>query len=54
VEVLVQRNQPLLVHMGVNLGGGDVGMTEQLLDDTQVGSAFEQVGGEGVAKRMGV
>ena len=36
--------------VGVDLGGGDVGVAEQGLHDAQVGAAFEQVGGEGVTQ----
>ena len=36
--------------MGVDLGGGDVGMAEQHLHRAQIGAAFEQMGGEGVAQ----
>ena len=36
------------------LCGRKVGVTEQLLHGTQVGTTVEQVGGEGVAQRVGV
>ena len=39
--------------MGVDLGGGDVGVAQQGLDDAQVGAALQQMGGEGVAKDVG-
>jgi len=43
--------QPRLVQdVGVDHGGRDVGVTEQLLDGTDVVSGLEQVGGEGVAQ----
>ena len=32
---------------GVDLGGLDVGMAQELLDETQVGAAFEHQGGGG-------
>ena len=38
--------------VGVELGGADTRMTEQLLDDPQVRSALEQVGRERVAERV--
>ena len=41
--------QPLLQDVGVDLGGGDVGMAEQLLHDAQIGAVLQQVAGEGVA-----
>ena len=36
--------------MGVDFGGANAFMTQHALDGTQVGSAFQQVGGEGVAE----
>lgn len=38
--------------VGVELGGGHAGVAEEFLDDTQVGAAFEQVGGGGVAQAV--
>ena len=37
-------------HVGVDHGGGDVAVTEQLLDGADVVAAFEQVGREAVAQ----
>jgi hypothetical protein len=45
--------QVIARHVGVDLGGGDVGVAQQGLDDAQVGAAFQQVGGEGVAQDVG-
>ena len=42
--------QAVLRHMGVDLGGGDVGVAEQGLDHPQIRAALQQVGGEGVAQ----
>jgi hypothetical protein len=39
--------------VGVDLGGGDVGVAEQGLDDAEVCAALQQVGGEGVAQHVG-
>ena len=36
--------------LGVDASGVETGMTKQLLDVADVGSAFEHVGGAGVAK----
>ena len=41
-----------LVDVCVDLGGRHVGMSEQLLDDSQIGSASEQVGREAVPQGM--
>ena len=38
---------------GVELGGGHRGVTEQLLDHTDVGASGQQVRGEGVAQDVG-
>jgi len=35
--------------MGIQLGGLDVGMPHQILDDPDVDTVFKQVGGEGMA-----
>mgnify|MGYP000450889125 CR=1 FL=1 len=40
-------------HVGVDLGGGDVGVTEHFLDRAQVGTVVEQVSGERGAQHMG-
>lgn len=40
-------------NLGVNLGGGDVGMAEHHLDRAQIGTARQQVGGKGVAQHVG-
>ena len=39
--------------VGVDLRGGEIGVTQHLLHRPQVGSTFEQVGGERVAERVG-
>ena len=46
--------QPLLAHMSVDLGGLHARMPEQLLHHPQVCPPVEEVGGEGVAERVGV
>ena len=48
-----QGLQPFGRHMGVDLGGGDVGMAQHLLQRAQVGAMVQQVGREGVAQHMG-
>lgn len=48
VGLVVHRPQSGHRHMGVQLGGGQAGVTEQLLDDPQVRAAFQQMGGRAV------
>lgn len=45
--------QPFPGHMGINLGGGNIGMAEHSLYRTQIGPVFQQVGGERMAQGMG-
>ena len=46
MELLVNAFEAVLVDMGVNLGGGDIGMAEHFLHDTQIGPAAEKMRGE--------
>jgi len=39
--------------LGVNLGRAQLGMTQQLLDEPDVGPAFEHQGGAGVPEQDG-
>jgi len=39
--------------VGVDLGGGDVLMAQQLLHHAQVGAAVQHVGGKGVPQQVG-
>ena len=41
-------------HMGIDLGGADTGVAEEFLDDAQVGSVVEQVGGEAMTQHVRV
>jgi len=40
------------VDVEVDFGSGDAFVAHHLLDGAQVGSAFEQMGGEGVAEHL--
>src|SRR5690606_19957715 len=42
--------EPVLADVRVDLRGRQIRVTEELLDDAQVGSSVEEVRGEGVAK----
>ncbi len=46
--------EAFLIDVGVDLGGGDVGVAEEFLDDAEVGAAFEEVGGERVPQQVRV
>ena len=48
--LVVHRPQPRYRDMGVELGGRQTGMTEQLLHDPQVSPAFEQMSGRAVSQ----
>ena len=47
-----QFDQALAVDMGIDFGRRDVGMAEHQLQRAQVRTAFEQMGGKGVAQHM--
>ena len=49
----VQFLEPLPGNVGVDLGSGDVAVSQQHLHHAQVGAVVEQVGGEGVAQDVG-
>jgi hypothetical protein len=46
------RFQAIGVDVGIDLGGGDVGMTEHHLHGAEVGAAGQKVGGKGVAEHV--
>jgi len=39
--------------MGVDHGGGDIGMTEQFLNGADVGAVGQQMGGKGMTQGVG-
>ena len=43
----------LVGDVGVDLGGGDVGVAKQSLDGTEIGAVHEQVSGEAVTEGVG-
>lgn len=53
VKTLVFLLDKFLVHMSVDLGGADVGVTQQFLQHAEVHARFEAVGGEAVAEGVG-
>lgn len=50
----IDLGQLRAVDMRVDLRGRDIGMAQNLLQHTQVGTAREHVGGKGVAQGMGM
>jgi len=53
VEFLVDLPEAIAGDVGVDFGGADGGMTEEFLDDTQVGAVLQQMGGEAVPEHVG-
>jgi hypothetical protein len=45
--------EPGSAHVGVDLGRGEVCVTQHGLDGTKIGSALQQIRCEGVAKHVG-
>ena len=54
MELLVDRLQLAPVDLCVDLGRGDGGVAQHLLDDAKVGSSGKQVCREGVAELVGM
>ncbi len=53
VKFAVDFAQTITGDVGVNFGGADVGMAEEFLDDAEVGTVLQKVGGEAVAQHVG-
>ena len=53
MEPRMNRLQPVLIDVRVDLRRTDVAVAQQLLDDAQVRAAADEVGGEAVPERMG-
>ena len=49
----VQLLEPLTRHMGVNGGGGNIGVSQQQLDRSQIRPVVQQVGGKGMPAGVG-
>ena len=54
VKLPVHGFEPLLVHVRVNLRRRNIGVTEHLLDDTQIRTVSEQVGREAMPQKVGI
>ena len=53
MSLLIDVFELALDHMGVDLGGGNVRVTQHLLDGPQVRSVFQQVDSKGMAQGVG-
>ena len=54
MKLLVNAGEVVGIDVGVDLGGGNVGVAEELLDDAEVGTMAKQVAGEGVSQDVRV
>ena len=54
VKFFMDRVESLLIDVGIDLRGGDIGMAEQFLNDAQVSATAEQVGSEAVTQEVRV
>ena len=50
----MHRFQTLLIDMRINLGRGNIGMTEHFLNDAQISAIAEQMRGKTVSQKMRV
>ena len=48
----MDRFQLTAIDLGVNLGGGDGGVSEHFLNDAEIGSTGQKVRGKGVPELM--
>ena len=54
MSAVVDLGQMLKIKMGVDLGGGYVAVTKQLLYGPKVTTGFQKMAGKGMAKHMRV
>ena len=54
MKLLMNTLQSLVIDMSINLGGGDISVAEEFLDDAEIGSILKEVGGEGVTQQVGI
>src|SRR4051794_13385661 len=54
MEAMMHGLEPLLIDMRVDLRGGDIRMSEHLLDDAQVGAVAQQVRGKRMPQQVRV
>ena len=51
---IVHRGKVLKIKMGIDLGGGEVSMPQQLLHAAQIAARLQHMGGKGVAQLVRV
>ncbi len=52
MRLIVLFSHTRLCDMGVDFGGGEVGVSQQLLNRSQIGAVFKQMSGEGMTQNM--
>jgi len=52
MKLLMDLFEALVIDVGVDLGGCDISVAEELLNDAQIGSILKQVGREGVPQEV--
>jgi hypothetical protein len=52
VKLPMHSFQPLLIDVRIDLRGGNIGMPQHLLDDSQIGAVPEQMRRETVSKKV--
>lgn len=52
MEIAYHRFHPFVEHMRIDLRRGNVGVSEQFLNDTQIGAVLQQMAREGMAQHM--
>ena len=50
MKFLMNRFKALRIDMRIDLGGGDIGVTEHFLDNAQRSAVLQQMAGKGVAQ----
>ena len=53
MEFFVNGFEPTVLNMGIKLGCRYIGMSQHELHRTQVGTVFQEMGGEGMPERVG-
>ena len=54
MELFMDGFQTALFHMGVDLGGRNIGVPQHFLDDPQIGPVSQKMGGKRMSQKMGI